>query len=103
MWMVEAGLANGYPDGTFRATNPISRQAMAAFLFRLDLQTEVGACPGTGFPDVGVTHPFCHEIAWMVAAGITDGYTDGTFKPTNTITRQAAARFLFRFDALGAP
>lgn len=103
MWMVDAGLANGYLDGTFKPTNPISRQAMAAFLFRLALQVEEGSCAGTGFPDVANDHPFCHEIAWMVAGGITDGYADGTFRPTTTISRQAAAAFLHRFDGLGSP
>jgi hypothetical protein len=33
-WLVDAGVANGYPDGTFRPSQPVSRQAMAAFLAR---------------------------------------------------------------------
>lgn len=33
-WLTEHGIANGYPDGTFRGGDPVSRQAMAAFLAR---------------------------------------------------------------------
>ena len=32
-WTVEAGIANGYPDGTFRPVTVISRQAGADFLY----------------------------------------------------------------------
>jgi predicted acyl esterase len=34
-WAAGAGIVNGYDDGTFRPTAPVSRQAMAAFLHRL--------------------------------------------------------------------
>jgi len=103
MWMVRSGLSNGYADGTFKPTNPISRQAMAAFLFRIDGQVLEPSCAGTGFDDVKVDHPFCQQIAWMVTAKITNGYSDNTFRPTATISRMAAAAFLQRFDALGTP
>lgn len=53
-------------------------------------------CPDL-FVDVPADHPFCHEVAWMLAEGITAGYTDGTFRPDVTVTRAAGAAFLFRF------
>ncbi len=43
------------------------------------------------FPDVPDSNPFHDEIDWSVDAGIFNGYADGTFKPANNITRQAAA------------
>jgi hypothetical protein len=33
-WLVDSGIANGFPDGTYRPAQPVSRQAMAAFLAR---------------------------------------------------------------------
>ena len=33
-WLASGGIAGGYEDGTFRPTVPVSRQAMAAFLYR---------------------------------------------------------------------
>jgi len=63
-----------------------------------------GCNAGTGpgpFPDVGQAHPFCLEIEWLAGSGIGSGFADGTFRPANTVTRQAAAAFLYR--AAGQP
>jgi hypothetical protein len=35
-WMAEAGITEGFPDGTFQPAAEIERQAVAAWLFRLD-------------------------------------------------------------------
>lgn len=35
-WLAGIGIANGWDDGTFRPRNKISREATAAFLYRLD-------------------------------------------------------------------
>jgi hypothetical protein len=34
-WMAGTGITGGFPDGTFRPTATVSRQGMAAFMFRL--------------------------------------------------------------------
>lgn len=34
-WVAEAGVANGFPDGTYRPGDPVTRGSMAAFLQRL--------------------------------------------------------------------
>lgn len=34
-WLANAGIAKGFPDGTFRGLSPVARQDMAAFLHRL--------------------------------------------------------------------
>lgn len=97
-WLASSGIAAGFSDGTFRPAAPVSRQAMAAFLYRAAGSPE-GDDPGCNdapFPDVPASHQFCGEIAWMVAAGITTGYDDGTFRPTDTVTRQAMVAFLQR-------
>jgi S-layer homology domain/Divergent InlB B-repeat domain/Kelch motif/Galactose oxidase, central domain len=59
-----------------------------------DIQPE--ACSGDAFSDVSADHPFCPEIAWMKDAGITTGFSDGTYRPDADVTRQAMAAFLAR-------
>src|SRR5690606_2819720 len=52
--------------------------------------------PPTGpYADVTEDHPFHDEILWATDEGITGGYSDGTFRPTNAVSRQAAAAFLY--------
>jgi hypothetical protein len=41
--MVFEGIASGYDDFTFRPTNPVSRQAMASWLFRDQLRMDFEA------------------------------------------------------------
>jgi hypothetical protein len=100
VWAVDHGITQGYTDGTFRPTEPVERQAMVAFLYRLS-----GSPPGPfvdpGYTDVGPGHPFAIEIAWAAATGVTGGFSDGTFRPTNLVNRSSAAAFFHRLA--GAP
>lgn len=48
------------------------------------------------FSDVPDGHPFEEDIEWMAATGISEGYDDNTFRPTNPVSRQAMAAFMRR-------
>ena len=95
-WLVEEKITTGYDDGTFRPVAPVSRQAMAAFLYRFAGEPEFEPS-GVEFSDVPQGNQFHTAIAWLVSEGITTGYDDGTFKPTAPVSRQAMAAFLHRF------
>ncbi|OWY59808.1 hypothetical protein B7486_72575, partial [cyanobacterium TDX16] len=95
------GITTG-DDGLFRPSAPVSRAAMAAFMFRFQ-DEPTGPFPNPGFTDVGAGHPFFEEISWMADAGITTGFTDGTFRPAAPVTRQSMAAFLFRLLGLLEP
>lgn len=99
LWMVQAGITTGYADGTFRALAPINRDAMAAFLYRYAAAELSGYTPPATplFRDVPRSHPFYTEISWMGEMGISTGYSDGTFRPSTPVKRDAMAAFLFRF------
>jgi hypothetical protein len=101
-WATAAGIAQGYPDGTFRPAEVVTRQAIAAFLHRLAGSPAPGGAPPT-FADVPPGHPFAAEIAWLVDAGIADGYPDGTFRPEVPVSRQVMAAVLDAFAACCAP
>ncbi|MCL2593947.1 MAG: S-layer homology domain-containing protein [Promicromonosporaceae bacterium] len=100
-WMNRHQITTGHADRTFRPTAPVERQAMAAFLFR------AAGCPtfnGTmyaTFTDVGWGGAFHHEIEWLRARGITTGHPDGTYRPTQPVTREAMAAFIYRAYTLG--
>ncbi len=101
-WMKAEGIATGYADGTFRPDQAISRQAMSAFLYRFtgSPRGDDPACTVDEFPDVPADHPFCGEIDWLVDMGLAAGFDDGTFRPARSITRQAMAAFIFRYNIL---
>jgi hypothetical protein len=101
-WLAGTGVAEGFYDGTFRPTAVVSRQSMAAFLYRMAGSPD-GAdpdCEWVWFTDVGLHHPFCAEIGWMATNGVAEGFEDGTFRPGPPVSRQAMAAFLQRFQLL---
>lgn len=104
MWLASQRITAGYADGTFRPTASVSREAMAAFLYRVAGSPPFSPPSPAQFSDVPVTYPFSTEIAWLAAQGITTGYADGTFKPTAPVSREAMAAFLYRYEVrFGAP
>jgi hypothetical protein len=102
-WMVSEELTTGYSDDTFRSGDPVSRQAMSAFIHRLVDEPSIGFVPTEDdclFIDVCGDHPFAVPIFWMALEGIAGGYEDGSFKPGSKVTRQGMAGFLFNFESI---
>jgi hypothetical protein len=89
------GIIAGYDDGTFRPGSTVSRQAAMAFLYRLSGSPEVALPSPPTFSDVGTSHPFRTEVEWAASAGITQGYGDGTLRPSAGVSRQALVAWLF--------
>lgn len=93
--LVEEGILNGFSDGTFRPNAELRREHMAAILQRaLDLPLTPEAA--SRFGDV---IGYLGEIGAIADAGITTGFTDGTFRPADSVTRGQMATFLT--NALG--
>ncbi len=88
-WVAEQGIASGRADGTFGPGDDVTRGQMATFLMvALDLPEG-----DESFPDaVGATHEA--GISAVAEAGITAGRTDGTFGPSDAVTRGQMATFL---------
>ncbi len=101
-WLSAQGITGGYADGGFHPTTAVSRQAMAAFLYRLATPGAADSmCLAAPFRDVPTTNAFCGDISWLTGHKITNGYSDGDFRPTAVISRQAMAAFLHRIAGIG--
>ena len=90
---VKRGIISGYPDGTFRPNATLTRGQMAILIERAFELQETSAI---GFHDVSASSSAYQSIYKIVAAGITNGYQDGTFKPNTDMTRAQFSAFLAR-------
>lgn len=104
-WLAAEGISTGWEDGVgvrwFRPWQPITRDAMAAFLYRYAGSPPVDDAAAPPFSDVPAGSEFTSEITWLASTGISTGWEmgDGTreFRPWDPITRDAMAAFLFRY------
>lgn len=99
LWAKQKNITTGYSDNTFRPYTTVSRCAMAAFLYRLAGSPNYSptAKDKNRFKDVTSSTSFAKEIWWLGSKGITQGYSDGTFRPYNDVYRCDMAAFLYRF------
>src|SRR5699024_2284699 len=96
-WLSAQGITTGYPDGDFNPRRRITREAIAAFMYRNAGRPSFKAPSQSPFKDLSRSDPFYKEITWLADQGITTGYDDGTFRPGNKISREAMAAFLYRY------
>lgn len=108
VWARQNGVTTGWSDGTFRPHAHIERAAMVAFLERYC--NKLKAIPGNyrvqiervqKFKDVPRDDYFFEKVAWAAQLGITTGWSDGTFRPTEAISREAMAAFIHRMVDYG--
>ena len=91
------------PDGTktFRPGQPVARDAMAAFRYRFAGSPDVSLPAVSPFADVTTQTQFYKEICWLAAQGVSTGWDepDGTktFRPLQSVNRDAMAAFMYRF------
>jgi len=100
--LIEAGVMEGYPDGTFRPLNNLTRAEASAIIVRAInpptaelVGTPTQNIPPSGFPDMQ-GHWADRYVSFAVRHGIVTGYPDGTFKPSNNVTPPEMFAMLLR-------
>ncbi len=98
--VVQRGIMKGYPDGTFKPNDAITRAEFTQMISTID-NKPYGTAP---FADV-IGHWAERPIGSEYQAGRILGYPDGTFRPDSHITRCEAAVILNKifernFDAM---
>lgn len=94
MEWTEKGWLQGYPDGSYRPDQTISRAEYLAMLDRA-FALKAGASE-LNFKDMGAGQWFETAVSHAVYSGILEGYEDGTIRPSRQISRQEAAVMLAR-------
>lgn len=102
-WAAANGIVEGYEDGTFRPNTAITREQLAAILYRYaayagdwTVDYYVDSVLGS-FGDSGTISGYAVKaMNWAVAEGLINGM-DGALNPRGTATRAQAAAILYRF------
>ena len=100
-WAAQEKIAAGYPDGTFRPEELVTREQMAAFLYRYTAaQGDDVSARGEldGYTDAGQISRWAREaMSWANAEGLIVGTSATTLRPGATATRAQLASILKRF------
>ncbi len=88
-------LFNGVSDTHFAPNATMTRSMMATVLYRLDGETK--ADKSVDFSDVTTGDWFAAAVDWASEAGVINGYTDGSFGPNRSITREELVVMIYRY------
>ncbi|GAA0367964.1 S8 family serine peptidase [Bacillus horti] len=83
----QQGYFEGVGDYLFHPADPVTRAAVAQVLQRMYSFDANAEAEGDAFEDVGQEHWASEAIAQMSESNVMDGYSDGTFAPSRSITR----------------
>ena len=88
--LAKAGVISGYPDGSFNPNGMITRAELVSIATRFFTTIEVG---DSKFSDIA-GHWAAKAIDEAYIKGIIKGYSDGTFRPDQAVTRAEAMKIV---------
>ena len=96
MFLCEQGIMSGYTDNTFRPDANITRQEMAAAIYRFLDNRGVGMNDDAVFSDMSKVSDYAYTaVLRLGGAGIISG-SDSKFRPLDSLTRAEAATVMLR-------
>ena len=100
-WASRSGLVNGFGDGSFRPDEPVTREQIAAILYRYTAYKSgdvIARADLGGFTDAAQISGYAREpLAWAKAKGLINGTDWGGIHPGGYATRAETAAILMRF------
>ena len=104
-WAADNGIVNGYPDGSFRPKDPLTREQMAAIFFRYagwSGRSVSEKADLSAFPDASSVSAYAVEsMRWACGIGLIQGMSSGKqtlLMPKGTATRAQAAAIIMRYN-----
>lgn len=97
-YLMDNGIINGYPDGTFKPTKNITRAEFAAIIDKyLDKIGKNQGSSGVFVSDIKGNWAE-QSIRNVIGSGYMSGYQDSSFKPDRSITRGEVATVVALID-----
>lgn len=100
-YVLSNGLMTGTSDTTFTPNGALTRGMLVTVLYRMAGSPKVEGKVSEKFSDCTDGSWYADAVLWASANKVVDGYEDGTFKPTKSITRQEIAKVLYGYDKIG--
>lgn len=100
-YVLSNGLMTGTSDTTFTPNGALTRGMLVTVLYRMAGSPKVEGKVSEKFSDCTDGSWYADAVLWASANNVVDGYEDGTFKPTKSITRQEMAKVLYGYDKIG--
>lgn len=93
----DAGIIAGYPDGSYRPNNVVTRAQFITMLYRAAGSPEVKST-ALEFADSGmIAKDYVTAVAWGVENKVISGYGDNSLRPNQNISRAQMATFMYRY------
>ncbi|RUT00346.1 hypothetical protein DSM106972_074740 [Dulcicalothrix desertica PCC 7102] len=88
--LAERNIIVGFPDGTYKPEQPVTRAEFAAIIQKAFNQNRVRQLPTGGFRDIRSNFWAAQAITTAFETGFLSGYPDNTFRPNQQITKVQA-------------
>ncbi len=88
-FITDLGIVSGYSDGTYKPSQTINRAELLKILVESVSNEFIDLVPYESencFTDVAANQWFTKYVCFAKASGFVNGYSDGTFKPAQTVT-----------------
>ena len=97
LWAVRNRIMSGYTASTFGPHDPITREQLAAILWRYAGSPAAEA--GEAYADeASIASWAVTAVDWARTRGFINGMSDGSFRPDGRATRAQVAAILMRYD-----
>ena len=101
-WAAANGVVNGISESSFAPDDPITREQLAALLYRYASYRGVGVTPDSTalsrFSDAADVSAYAEDaVSWAVSNGMINGMTESTLVPAGGATRAQVSAILMRF------
>lgn len=92
-YLQDHGIVKGYDDGTFKPANNVNRAELLKIIIE-GSKIKLDITEHTPFNDLDYTQWYAPYIEKAYAEGWINGYTDNTFKPSQTVTKVEALKII---------
>ena len=97
LWAVRNRIMSGYTASTFGPHDPVTREQLAAILWRYAGSPAAEA--GEAYADeASIASWAVTAVDWARTCGFINGMSDGSFRPDGRATRAQVAAILMRYD-----